>query len=158
MSQARRFAELLSEVARDVTRRQAADVCCGNLTLEQFQTLQALAAADRLSMGELSSELRVDASTMTRNVALMERNGYLARARSEQDGRFVHVGLTAKGRRALETLRCDEREILSDVFDRVPPADRPRIIKALEILQTCLDRREGAEPCCPPQLARRPLS
>src|SRR3954470_3423754 len=111
MSQERRFAELLSEVARDITLRQAADVCCGDLTLEQFQTLRALSASDQASMGSLSTLLRVDGSTMSRNVALMERNGYLTRARSDDDARVVHVRLSPKGRRALETLRCEERDV-----------------------------------------------
>src|SRR6476469_4323845 len=104
MTEADRFAELLSRVAREVTLRQASDVCCGDLTLEQFQTLRALGASAQLSMGALSSRLRVDLSTMSRNVTVLERNGYLARARDAEDARIVHVRLTARGKRALDTL------------------------------------------------------
>src|SRR4051794_25679688 len=111
MAQENRFAELLSAVAREITLRQATDVCCGDLTLEQFQTLRALSQADPLSIGALSTQLRVDLSTMSRNVTLLERNGYLLRARSAEDARVVHVRLTAKGKRALESLRCDERDV-----------------------------------------------
>jgi hypothetical protein len=32
MAQRDRFAELLSQLAREVTRRQATEVCCGDLT------------------------------------------------------------------------------------------------------------------------------
>lgn len=155
MSQERRFAELLSEVARDITLRQAADVCCGDLTLEQFQTLRALSASDQASMGSLSTQLRVDGSTMSRNVAVMERNGYLTRARSEDDARVVHVRLSPKGRRALETLRCEERDVLGDVYARLPTVERPRVMRALEVLQRCLGPSIAGDVCCPPRSPRK---
>src|SRR6478752_4341273 len=120
MAQEHRFAELLSQVAREVTLRQASDVCCGDLTLEQFQTLQSVSASEQHSIGTLSTALRVDLSTMSRNVTVLERNGYLSRSRSAEDGRVVHVKLTAKGKRALETLRCGERDVLKDVYEGLP--------------------------------------
>lgn len=152
MAEGNRFAELLSRVAREVTVRQASDVCCGDLTLEQFQTLKAVSASDQVSIGSLSAKLRVDLSTMSRNVALLERNGYLLRARSAEDGRIVQVTLTAKGKRALHTLRCGERDVLGDVFDRLPPAERPRVLEALESLSACLTESETAAgaACCAP--------
>ena len=125
MAEGDRFAELLARVAREVTIRQSSEVCCGDLTLEQFQTLKAVSASDQLSIGSLSAQLRVDLSTMSRNVTLLERNGYLLRARSAEDGRIVQVKLTSKGKRALHTLRCEERDVFGDVFDRLPPANRP---------------------------------
>ena len=144
MAQGHRFAELLSQVAREVTLRQASDVCCGDLTLEQFQTLRAIAGTDRHSIGSLSALLRVDLSTMSRNVSVLERNGYLARSRSAEDGRIVHVGITGKGRRALETLRCDERDVLHDIYDRLPGGDRARVVRALEVLDACLQASSAA--------------
>lgn len=150
MAQENRFAELLSAVAREVTLRQASDVCCGDLTLEQFQTLRALSASDELSIGALSARLRVDMSTMSRNVTVLERNGYLLRARSAEDARVVHVRLRAKGKRALESLRCDERDVLRDVFQRLPVTERTAVLEALETLQSCLRESAGGGVCCSP--------
>lgn len=151
MGQQDRFAELLSSVAREVTRRQASEVCCGDLSLEQYQTMQAIADATPASIGSLSSEQRVDISTMSRNVTVLERHGYLIRARSDEDARVVLVRLTAKGKRALDTLCCGEREVLRDVYERLPAADRAKLISSLELLAACLDRRTvEAEACCPP--------
>ena len=150
MAQENRFAELLSAVAREVTLRQASEVCCGDLTLEQFQTLHALSASDHLSIGTLSAQLRVDLSTMSRNVTVLARNGHLSRARSAEDGRVVHVKLTAKGKRALDSLRCDERDVLEDVYQSLTPAERPLVMKALERLENCLRGAPDGEPCCSP--------
>jgi len=156
MGQGNRFAELLSQVAREVTLRQASDVCCGQLTLEQFQTLRALSVSDQLSIGSLSTQLRVDLSTMSRNVTVLERNGYLVRARSAEDARVVHVRLTAKGKRALDTLRCDERDVLASVFQSLPATERPGVLRALQVLQSCLGEAGAtAAPCCPPASDRK---
>ena len=155
MAQEERFASLLSRVAREVTIRQAAEVCCGDLTLEQFQTLQAIGTSELSSIGSLSSVLRVDLSTMSRNVTVLERNGHLVRARSAEDGRIVHVRLTAKGKRALRTLRCGERDIWSDLYRRLPPSERPRVLKALETLSTSLVAADEGAACCPPANSRR---
>ena len=150
-----RFAELLSGVAREVTRRQTSEVCCGDLTLAQFQTLRAVSRGKRSTMGSLSAGLQVDLSTMSRNVALLEKNGYLSRARSEEDGRIVEVTLTSKGERALHTLHCGERDVLGDVYERLPTAERPRILQALETLSGCLERSEDGAPCCAPPASRK---
>jgi DNA-binding MarR family transcriptional regulator len=153
--QGERFAELLSRVAREVTLRQASDVCCGDLTLEQFQTLQAVSASEQPSIGSLSAQLRVDVSTMSRNVALLERNAYLVRARSADDGRIVLVALTAKGKRALHTLRCGERDVLGDLYERLPPAQRRNVLDALESVSACLSEANDAPACCAPVTIRR---
>jgi DNA-binding MarR family transcriptional regulator len=155
MAQEDRFAELLSAVSREVTLRQASDVCCSDFTLEQFQTLRAVTRAEQLTIGALSTQLRVDLSTMSRNVTVLERNGYLLRSRSSEDGRVVFVRITPKGRRALDTLRCDERDLLRDVFERLPAAERPKVVKALEVLQSCLETDTsptGAACCAPTQI------
>ena len=158
MAEGDRFAELLARVAREVTLRQASDVCCGELTLEQFQTLRAVNTSDQVSIGSLSALLRVDVSTMSRNVALLERNAYVVRARSGDDGRIVLVKLTAKGKRALHTLRCGERDILGDLYERLAPTDRRQVLDALESLNACLTDASDASACCAPVTIRRTTS
>jgi DNA-binding MarR family transcriptional regulator len=150
-----RFAALVSEVARAVTRRRSSDACCGDLTLEQFETLQAVAAGDESTIGSLSAALDVDLSTMSRNASVLERNGYLRRARDADDGRIVLVRLTTKGRSALTTLRCGERDVLGEVFERLGRDERPQVVKALETLRGCFAESATMAACCPPVALRR---
>ena len=113
-------------MAREITLRQAADVCCGDLTLEQFQTLQAVSASDPLSIGALSARLRVALSTMSRNVSVLERNGYLLRARSAEDGRIVHVGITPRASGRSRPFAATSATSSRDVYQRLPAGERPR--------------------------------
>src|SRR5258708_3729679 len=146
MTKAERFATLLSRVAREVMRRRASDACCGDLTLEQFETLRLVEGArqpELPTIGSLSAAMGVDLSTMSRNVSLLERNGYLERVRSAGDGRVVHPKLTASGRSALTTLRCGERDVLGDVYERIAPSRRAAIVEALESLSDGLGDDAG---------------
>ena len=155
MSTRDRFSELLSEIARDVTRRQTSEVCCGDLSLEQFQTLRRIDGSDRATIGSLAQDSSVDLSTMSRNVSVLERNGYLLRSRSEEDGRIVQVKLTPKGRRALESLQCGERDILKDVYERLPVTEQPKVVRALELLKDCLVTTGTTGAACCSPAARR---
>ena len=147
MSQPERFAALLSELAREVTRRRTTDVCCGDLTLEQFETLRVVARAGTPTIGALSAALDVDLSTMSRNVSVLERNGYLRRVKSVADGRRVHVQLTQKGGDALTTLQCDERDILGRLYKRIPARQRAAVLETLgSVRGWLLDGRALALP------------
>ena len=150
-----RFAALASEVAREVVRRRSSEACCGDLTLEQFETLQIVDRAEQSSIGSLSAAMEVDLSTMSRNVSVLEKNGYLQRARSADDGRLVHVRLTAKGRSALTTLRCSESDVLGEIYERIPPGERAAVVKGLEALRRCLLDRVTARACCSPSPSQR---
>jgi DNA-binding MarR family transcriptional regulator len=152
------FAALVSEVAREIVRRRSSDACCGDLTLEQFETLRVVASSEVSTIGSLSTALLVDISTMSRNVSVLERNGYLARTRSADDGRVVHVKLTAKGRGALTSLRCSERDVLADVYEQIPVPERANVMRALGTLRSSLASSDAATACCTPtpvQIRRR---
>ncbi len=150
-----RFAALASEVAREVIRRRSSEACCGDLTLEQFETLQIIDRTAQPSIGSLSAAMDVDLSTMSRNVSVLERNGYLQRVRSADDGRLVQVRLTAKGRSALTTLRCSESDVLGEIYERIPPGERTAVVKGLEALRRCLLEKETATACCSPSPSQR---
>ena len=145
-----RFAKALSTVAHRFSKLQSTEICCGALTREQFETLRTIELARDLSMSALSAALRVDLSTMSRNVSVLEREKYVSRARAAEDSRIVTVVLTPKGRNALETLRCDEQDVMAKVFAKLPTAGRSSIVEALEAVQAALDSESdaAAEACC----------
>ncbi len=100
----------------------------------------------------------VDLSTMSRNVSVLERNGYLRRARSAEDGRRVHVKLTPKGRKALTTLQCGERDVLGDVYERIPSEERFNLVRMLESLSACFLKSDEPAACCSPLPAQQSVS
>jgi DNA-binding MarR family transcriptional regulator len=68
------------------------------LTYPQYLALLVLWERDGLSVGELGERLFLDSGTLTPLLKRMEAAGWLARERSADDERRVHVALTAEGR------------------------------------------------------------
>jgi len=127
------------------------------MTFEQFETLRAIEASKDPSMSVLSAALRVDISTMSRNVSVLEREKYVSRVRAQDDSRIVTVVLTPKGRNALETLRCDEQEVMANVYRKIPMTSRAAILETLSVLQAALESDDltAAEACCADEVPKR---
>jgi DNA-binding MarR family transcriptional regulator len=94
----------LRMVSRVVT--QLYDNCLrpSGLRVTQFSILAAVARLGEASLKQLEDELAIDQTTLTRSLALLERDGVLERA-SHPDGRIKAMRLTSKGRRALGVAR-----------------------------------------------------
>ncbi|HLM74292.1 MAG TPA: MarR family winged helix-turn-helix transcriptional regulator, partial [Polyangiaceae bacterium] len=141
-------------VARGITRIGRDEICCGTLTLQQFQTLSAIDRAGRITTSALAAALSIDLSTASRNLTLLERQELVARHRDPGDARVVFLKLTGKGARALVNLRCDERLVYAGVLARIPAERRAAVIEALETLAGALGESDieapaKKEPCCP---------
>lgn len=156
MTQHDRFGRALAAIARRVSRLRSAEVCCGGLTPPQFETLRSLAASTDPSMSQLSTLLGVDLSTMSRNISVLQREGYVERARNSEDSRVVTVTLTRKGANALETLQCDEKDVMAKLYNRIPVASRMSALQALELVHSVLEPEvEGSVPCCADEGTRK---
>jgi len=145
------FGKVLLSVARAVERLQRNEICCGDLTLQQFDTLKRISTADRSTLGSVAQELEIDLSTASRNLTRLEKQGYVSKVRDEADARTVILRLTTKGNRALSTLSCDERDAFAAVYDRISAARRAEVIAGLNVLAEVLEETQApaAEPCCP---------
>lgn len=144
--------KILLSVARSVERVQREQVCCGDLTLQQFDTLKRMATNERNTLGTIAQDLEIDLSTASRNLTRLEKQGYVSKLRDEADARTVILRLTKKGQRALSTLSCDERDAFAAVYDRLPAAKRAAVLEGLAVLSDALDgvQDRSAAECCPP--------
>jgi DNA-binding MarR family transcriptional regulator len=165
-TQAKLFSSLALRVARGITRLERDQICCGTLTLQQFQTLRAVDEAGAVTTSALAEALRVDLSTISRNLTLLERQGLLKRRRDPSDARVVSIALTNRGAAALQNLRCDERLVYAEVLGRIPKHKRGAVLEALETLAGALGEMPATAPdakccpdaapgACPPKKARR---
>ena len=145
------FGKLLLSVVRAVDRLQRDEICCGDLTLQQFDTLKWISIAERSTLGSVAQELEIDLSTASRNLTRLEKQGYVSKVRDESDARTVILRLTIKGKRALSTLSCDERDALAAVYDRISAARREEVLAGLTALAEALEETQApaAESCCP---------
>ena len=134
-----RFARTLISVARGlgrIARERARD---GELTPQQSETLQLLAERGTVSTSTLATLLGIDPSTASRNISGLEGKGLVARQKGSDDGRQTDVKLTARGRRASQSVGSSATSSLGELLDRIPRADRARVVDSLDILVRVLD-------------------
>lgn len=86
--------------ARTITRAFDREMRASGLRATQFSVLVQLALRGVTAIGDLADALGVERTTLTRNLALIEDNGWV-RIRPGEDARARNVEITAKGRAVL---------------------------------------------------------
>jgi len=83
-------------------------------------TLSDLAATmpGGVRASDVAEALRLHKSTMSRNLAVLERLGLVQRETSEQDARALDLSLTPSGRTSLDAAISARRQRLSDALGR----------------------------------------
>jgi DNA-binding MarR family transcriptional regulator len=138
-----RFARAVHQVARGLSRLGRARArAAGEITPQQAETLQIIAERGAVSTSSLATTLGIDPSTASRNLAGLERAGYISRKKGADDGRQTDVRLTPRGKRVADSVASESHQSFVTLMDRVPRADRPRVMEALEALARSLGESE----------------
>jgi DNA-binding MarR family transcriptional regulator len=93
----------IRQAARMVTQFYGAELH-GRLEVPQFGLLSVLDRRPRSSQSALARALNLDKTTLSRNLKLMEKNGWIERSESD-DRRERGFRLTAEGKQLLRTAR-----------------------------------------------------
>jgi len=133
-------ARALQVVARTLGRlgRERARAA-GDVTHQQAEALQLIAERGVVSTSVLAALLGIDPSTASRNLAGLERGGYIVRRRGSDDGRQTDVRLTSRGRRTAEAASSEWSAACASLIERVPRSERQRVADALDVLARVLD-------------------
>jgi len=104
--------------------------------------LQLIADRGALSTSTLATLLGIDPSTASRNLSGLERAGLVVRQKGSTDGRQTDVRLTPRGKRAAQTASSGANTALAALLERVPRAERARLVDAAEALAGVLDEAQ----------------
>jgi DNA-binding MarR family transcriptional regulator len=91
----------LRKATRNVTQLYDDALRPSGLRTTQLHTLNAIGEAGEATVTELTKLLLIDQTTLTRNLAVLERDG-LIKDVQKPDGRLKSVKLTRKGEQALQ--------------------------------------------------------
>ena len=80
-----------------------------------YLAMRTLDALGPLSANGLARALGLDASTVTRQITVLERQGYAERCANPADGRSCMIVLTDAGRRAMHQVQRERREKISQL-------------------------------------------
>jgi DNA-binding MarR family transcriptional regulator len=91
----------LRKATRNVTQLYDDALRPSGLRATQLHTLNAIGEAGEATVTELTKLLLIDQTTLTRNLAVLERDGLIKEVQ-KLDGRLKSVRLTRKGEQALQ--------------------------------------------------------
>lgn len=131
----------LQGVARALGRmgREQARNAGPELTPQQADALHLVAERGVVSTSVLAQRLGIDPSTASRNLAGLERRGYIVRKRGADDGRQTDVRLTARGKRTADGVSEGWADAYTTLLEKLSRAERQRVADALELLARVLD-------------------
>src|SRR5688572_14996168 len=127
MADQERFARAVHVVARALARMSRERARSGEVTPQQAETLQLIAERGAVSTSTLAMMLGIDPSTASRNLAGLERAGFITRKKGTDDGRQTDVRLTPRGKRTADSVAADSHQSFLQLMDRLPRTDRQRV-------------------------------
>lgn len=129
----------------DRTRRAGARAR-GEIERSAYLVLSVLAAEGTASVNAIADALRLDPSTVTRQVLAMEQAGQVRRTADPGDGRVTLVAATDAGLDALATTRDVRARVYAEVLDDWPEDDRAELARLLTRLNADIDTWGRAHP------------
>jgi DNA-binding MarR family transcriptional regulator len=111
----------------------------------QLDLLELLTQRSDWRMSDLAAALHVDPSAVTRTLQRMEAAGLATRSAGNGDGRVVIVRATTRGRQRYADVAARRMEILDEVLNELPEADRYQLVELLERFVAALDDHVAAE-------------
>jgi MarR family transcriptional regulator, organic hydroperoxide resistance regulator len=137
--------DVLSNLTLAFLQLERSGKCCHGLTLSQCHTLDLLSKQGGLSMNELSRQMGLAKSTMTRIVDKMVREGWIDRSRDSGDCRLVTVRLTRKGVEIAKTLSHSSRDYVQRILKHLPPEKIPQVMEALKLIIRSVEKEVRKE-------------
>lgn len=124
---------LSERTRRGATRRE------GELERSAYLVLGVLAADGPASVNGIADALRLDPSTVTRQVLAMEQAGHVTRSTDPRDGRVTLVTATPDGLAALTRTREIRAGLYGAILDGWSDGDRADLARLLTRLNADVD-------------------
>jgi DNA-binding MarR family transcriptional regulator len=88
---------------------------------------------------ELAARLRLEKSTVSRLVGMLEGRGWVGRRRCSTDGRALEVSLTDAGRKAAAEIAGARRAKFARVLEAIPESERASVLAAMKTLEEAMN-------------------
>lgn len=103
------------------------------VTAPQFATLSLIGGFGELTVTQIAERMGTDRTTLTRNLGVMARKGWIAEAEAE-DRRLTVWRLSEKGREALDAALPIWRRYQNAVLERIGPDSAKALLATLSRL------------------------
>ena len=116
---------------------------CGKpVSVAEAHALMELSRGGPLVQKELVWRLRLEKSTVSRLVGMLEGRGWVERSRSLADGRAIELRLTEAGRRTAEGIAEARRAKFARVLEAIPEEERESVLESMRLLEEAMRESE----------------
>jgi len=123
---------LFQKVEREHTRETG-------FTSSQSHFLIYLLQSQSLTMLGAAEAMKLDKSSATRMVKILERDGLILRGQDHKDKRVVHIELTPTGEEVAREIQKKREAYYSRIIENLPPGHVREVMNSSEILFTALE-------------------
>lgn len=118
---------------------------CGKpVSVAEAHALMELSRGDGTPVQkELAARLRLEKSTVSRLVGMLEGRGWVERRRCPADGRAFEVRLTGAGRKAAAEIAAARRAKFARVLEAIPESERASVLAAMKTLEEAMNESRG---------------
>lgn len=104
-----------------------------NISISELHLLDAVGKGDNdfKSISRVADILKITLPSVTAGVKKLEEKGYIEKSKSETDGRFVYVRLTALGRRVNAVHKHFHRQMATEVSNGLDENEKQVLIKSI---------------------------
>ncbi|MBN2105397.1 MarR family transcriptional regulator [bacterium] len=139
----KKLAWLMSKLIHRIVTLDRNEKACHGVTLSQHYTMEALYRKRAMTMKQLSCELNLAISTLTRIVDVLVRDGFIIRRTHETDRRKVIVELTEKGLNKARRLRECTQFFWKSILHSIPDQKKPDLVNHVKLLLGAMKQIEG---------------
>lgn len=119
-----------------------------DISLKEMHIIETIARMMKDGMparaSEIAAALLVAPSTFTSAADLLEKKGYLSRARDANDHRGIRIALTEKGKSAIVKHRNFHKEAAGEILENMSALEAQALIAASETLQEFYTKKKTA--------------
>lgn len=132
----------LRRIIRAIDMRSRRLMQQAGFTGPQLLVLQALAAHEEMTAGDLAREVNLSQGTITSILGRLEKRDFIQRIRSHTDRRKVYVKLTEDGRKQLATAPTLLQERFIERFSELKDWEQSQILASLQRLAEMMDAQD----------------
>lgn len=150
------FRRVLRRFEREINIHLRDKGCCSGVTLSQCHVLLAICEKKETTTVELSKELAIDKSNLSRIIDSLLKLGYVERVPSKKDRRYSKIKVTSKGKSKSSEINKSADAHYRRVFKNIPEWKHKDIVENLTLLTLAfnaeenflLKKEEDENTCC----------
>ena len=122
--------------------------CCSGITLAQCHVLLEIEELTETTTKQLSENLKLDKSTLSRTIAGLEKSGLVNRKAHAQDRRFTILALTKKGKIKCDSLNKFNDQMYNNIFGRLSQKERQHFFRSFNDMVRAFSEYFNENRCC----------